>query len=257
MPNPVRPSTSSASASVSHEPQEPESTLEPEAITQQAQIAAEKSWTALTSFWSPFPFLLQPGATTEQVDSWQTAQGVTLSPEVRALVAKHTFINLPTGKYGDFSPETTLTPIEQWLRFDRSDLNQEMDDAEYWPDILADSGCPSRAVQDYVIIGSDLWGADYGIFVILHPETNAVFGITQNIPEITPLGTMNSWLAERRLNNLPSASAYKPFCLESGEHESGAVLAEGHRFYLSLDTAGRAAQWEKVQTQFIQAFDSL
>ena len=218
---------------------------------------AEQAWDALETFWSPFAFLLQPGATPEQIGTWQDSQGVKLPSDVRALIGVRSSVGVPTGAYGDFCAETALATIDQWTRFDRSILNQQMDDPDFWPGVFKDYKCPSTSMEDYVEVGSDPWGADYGMYLMLHLESSTVFGIQWDIPEITALGAMTTWLAERRLGGLKNVAEYVAGWNEGWDDPGGAAFAKKHRFYLGLGYPERMARWEEVEAEFIKAFDAL
>lgn len=225
-------------------------------MSEQEQTA-QQAWHALETFWSPFSFLLAPGATPEQIDAWQKKEGVTLQPDVGALIGVHGAFGVPASVYTDFSAEVTLSAIDQWIRFDRSILNEV--DPDFWPEIFKDHNCPSTSMEDYVVIGSDPSGADYGIYLILHLESSAVFGIQWNTVEIEAFGTMTGWLTERRLRGLKNVAEYPASWNEevAEDDAGGASLAKRHRFYLELGYPERLARWDKVEAKFIQAFDTL
>lgn len=225
-------------------------------MSEQEQTARQ-AWHALERFWSPFSFLLSPGATKRQIDVWQKKEGVTLQPDVRALIGVHGPFGVPASGYTDFSAEVTLSAIDQWIRFDRSFLNEEVD-PDFWPELFTDHNCPSTSMEDYVAIGSDPSGADYGIYVILHLESSTVFGITWNAAEIEAFGTMTAWLTERRLGGLKNVAEYPAIWNENMADEAGgASLAKWHRSYLELANPERLARWDKVEAKFIPAFDRL
>ena len=229
-------------------------------MSEQEQTA-QQAWHALETFWSPFSFLFGPGATPEQIDVWQEKEGVTLPPDVRAIIGVHDSIGLPALDLIDFSPEVTLSAIGQWLRFDRSILYTEDPDPEFWPDVFKEYSCPSLSIEDYVVIGSAPLGPDYGIYLMLHPESSTVYGIQWNHPSITAFGTMATWLTKNRLGGLKDVAEYPvrfdadvPTGQESG---GGASLAEWQRSYLELGYPERLARWDKVEAKFIQTFDAL
>ena len=229
-------------------------------MSEQAQTA-QQAWDALEAFWSPFSFLLEPGATPEQIDTWQETEGVTLQPDVRALIGVHGSVGVPTTFYGDFCAETALSTIDQWTRFDRSILNKEQGDPDFWPQVFKDHKCPSTSMEDYVVVGSDPWGADYGIYLTLHQKSSAIFGITWNIPEIKALGTgtMTTWLGQRRLGGLKSVDEYAERWNKEHDDSGGAGLAKLHRFYLESGYGypERLTRWEEVEAEFIKEFDAL
>jgi len=227
-------------------------------MSEQEQTA-QQAWQALETFWSPFSFLFAPGSTPAQIDVWQKKEGVTLPPDVRALIGVHGSVGLPGGVYTDFSAEVTLSTLDQWTRFDRSVLNNEAEvEPDFWPSVFKNYNCPSTSMKDYVVIGVDPSGVDYGIYAILHLESSAVFGITVNTAKIQAFGTMTAWLAERRLGRLENVTAYPTRWNGEVDEDDfgGAGLA---RFYRSkLDYfPKRLARWETVEAKFIQTFDAL
>uniref|UniRef100_A0A7S2EFE8 Knr4/Smi1-like domain-containing protein n=1 Tax=Trieres chinensis TaxID=1514140 RepID=A0A7S2EFE8_TRICV len=220
------------------------------------QANATAAWQALAEFWSPFAFMLGDGATVEEIDAWQAAQDVTLPSDVRALIGVHSHLQVPAITGGGYPAEVSLSHVSQWVRFDRSEVNTRMDDPEWWPEIFEEAGLPSASMADYVIVGSSPWGADYGIYVMLHPGSSAVYGIASNEPRIDPLGSMVDWVAKLRPKGLPNVQAL-PAAWEDFDEGSGAGLAERHRFYLGLGHPERLQRWESFEAKFIEIFDSL
>ncbi|MDA3882425.1 MAG: hypothetical protein PF481_04025 [Bacteroidales bacterium] len=142
-----------------------------------ALTTPQQAWVRLKSFWNPFSFMLSKGASPEQINIFQKKEDVLLQPRIIELISIYSTIGIPTESYGYFCAETALMPIAQWSRFDNSILNKEQDDPSFWPEVFSDYNCPSTSMNDYIVVGSDPWGADYGIYLMLHQKSNTIFGI--------------------------------------------------------------------------------
>lgn len=140
-------------------------------MSEQEQTA-QQAWHALETFWSPFSFLLAPGATPEQIDAWQKKEGVTLQPDVGALIGVHGAFGVPASVYTDFSAEVTLSAIDQWIRFDRSILNEV--DPDFWPEIFKDHNCPSTSMEDTPLSNAIASAIKPDWLMRSHPLVNAI-----------------------------------------------------------------------------------
>jgi len=221
------------------------------------QITPQQAWDMLASFWSPFSFMLVPGAGKEQIKAFEVKEKVVIQPRVKELISIYSAVGIPTGAYGYFCAETTLATIDKWKRFDNSFLNTQMDDPDFWPEIFKDSNCPSTSMKDYIVIGSDPWGADYGYYMMLHQESNTVFSIDWNIPEVIAMGDIVEWLAKHRLGGFKNVKAYVDDWNNGSYNTGGAGIAKENRFYLGLGYPEALARWEKVETEFIKTFDKI
>ncbi len=217
----------------------------------------KQAWNELISFWSPFSFMLVPGASAEQIEAFQIKEDVILQPRLKELISIYSALNIPAGCNLDFCAEATLSTIDTWVRFDKSSMNTIMDDPDWWPGIFRDNNCPSTSMKDYIVIGSNPWGADYGFYVMLHQSSNTVFSIDENIPEIKPMGDIVTWLAENRLGGLKNVKAYADSWNDESDNSGGAGLAKEHCFYLNLGYPEALARWEKIEPEFISTFDKI
>jgi len=220
-------------------------------------ITPEEAWNQLSSFWSSFPFLLEEGATFEEITSFENEQDVVLQDNVKELINIHSMVRVPTGIYGYFCAETAMSTLDEWVRFDNSILNTQMDDPDFWPGIFKDYNCPSTSMEDYVVIGSDPWGADYGIYMMLHQSSSTVYGINWNIPEITHLGDMITWLAEHRLGDYKNEKEYVDNWNENDDNSGGTGISKTNRFYLNIGYPEALKAWDTKEDEFIKAFDSI
>lgn len=223
------------------------------------QFTPQEAWDKLTSFWSPFSFMLVNGATAEQIQLFETKEEVELQPRVKELISIYSTVGIPTGYNTSFCAENTLYTIDNWVRFDHSSLNTVIDEPEFWPNVFKDNNCPSLSMNDYVVIGCDPWGADYGYYVMLHQSSNTVFSIVENIPEISPLGDIVSWVAEQRLGDLENVEAYVNNWNNDSYKPGGAGIAESNRFYLGVGypVPDALARWNKEEKSFIATFDNI
>jgi len=220
-------------------------------------VTPKQTWDELISFWSPFSFLLVPGASAKQIQDFQIKEDVILHPKVKELISIYSAFDIPSGYNIDFCAEATLATIDTWVRFDRSSMNTIMDDPDWWPGIFRDNNCPSTSMKDYVVIGSNPWGADYGFYVMLHQSSNTVYSIDENIPEIKPMGDIVSWLAENRLGGFENAKAYVDSYNEESDNGEGAGISKENRFYLEIGYPEALARWGKVESKFISTFDGI
>jgi len=220
-------------------------------------VTPKQAWDELISFWSPFSFLLVPGASTEQIEAFQMKEDVILQPRLKELISIYSAFDIPSGYSIDFSAEATLAPIDTWVRFDKSSMNTIMDDPDWWPGIFRDNNCPSTSMKDYIVIGSNPWAADYGFYVMLHQSSNTVFSIDENIPVIKPLGDIVTWLAENRLGGFQNVKAYVDSYNEESDNGGGAGMSKENRFYLELGYPEALARWNKVESEFISTFDEI
>ncbi|WP_372645221.1 hypothetical protein [Ancylomarina sp.] len=220
-------------------------------------MTPKQAWDELVSFWSPFSFMLVPGASAKQIQDFQIREDVILQPRLRELISIYSAFDIPAGYNLDFCAEATLYTIDTWVRFDKSSMNTIMDDPDWWPDIFRKNNCPSTLMKDYIVIGSNPWGADYGFYVMLHQSSNTVFSIDENIPEIKPMGDIVTWLAENRLGDLKNAKAYVDSYNKESDNGGGAGISKENRFYLELGYPEALARWEKVESKFISTFDGI
>lgn len=223
----------------------------------QATFTPQQAWNNLSEFWKDFSFMLVDGASSEQIAAFEKDQEVTLTNDVKELISIHSAVDIPSGIYGYYCAETALATIDKWERFDNSILNKQMDDPTFWPGVFKQYNCPSEDMKDYVVIGSDPWGADYGIYMMLHQASGTVFGIDWNIPEIKALGDMVTWVAQHRLGGYADTKAYVDNWNKNSDDPGGAGIAKNNRFYLNIGYPERLARWEKTEAQFIAAFDKI
>lgn len=218
----------------------------------------QQAWDHLAEFWSSFPFLLEEGATSEEISSFENEQDVVLQDKVKELISIHSMVRVPTGIHGYFCAETAMSTIDQWVRFDNSILNTQMDDPDYWPGVFQTSNCPSTSMEDYVVIGSDPWGADYGMYMMIYLKDSTAYGITWNIPEITHLGDMVTWLSNHRLGDYKDEKIYvDDWNSDNDDDFGGAGISKNNRFYLNMGYPEALQAWETKQADFIAAFDSI
>jgi hypothetical protein len=222
-------------------------------MTETIRISPQQAWENLAAFWEPFAFMLVPGASAEAIEAFEKDQNVELHPRTKELISIYSTIGIPTGS-GGFCAETAMQTLDTWKRFDNSYLNCRGED--WWPEIFEECNCPSTNMKDYVVIGSDPWGADYGVYMILHQATNTVFGITENIPEIIGLGDMVDWVANHRLE-FKNVQEYVTDYNTEWDDPGGAGIAKQHRFYIELGYSQQLERWNTNQDQFIVAFDKI
>ena len=218
--------------------------------------AKQTSWDKLTQFWAPFAFMATKGATPAQINDWQASQNIQLSDEVKALVAQHGTFRLPM-MYLHFTAETVLSPLSAWQRFDQSAPVVD-GGADEWVQMLDNNNLPSSKLEDYVLIGTDPAGADYGRYVILHTASNVVYSIIWNEVDISSLGSMSDWIANKRLP-VQNASRYPSLWDFFDLDDDGiAELVDIHTNNLEdLNEAGALADWHKVEAQFIGALKAM
>ncbi len=220
-------------------------------------VTPKQAWDELVSYWTPFSFLLVPGASAKQIQDFQIQEDVILQPRLKELISIYSAFDIPSGYNLDFCAEATLATIDRWERFDKSSMNTIMDDPDWWPGIFRDNNCPSTSMKDYIVIGSNPWGADYGYYVILHQSSNTVFSIDENIPEITPMGDIITWLAKERLGSLKNVKAYVDTYNKESDNGGGAGISKENRFYLELGYPEALARWGNVEQKFISTFDGV
>ena len=221
------------------------------------QLTPQQAWDKLAAFWSPFSFMLVDGATSKQIELFESKEDVVLQSRVKELISIYSAVGIPTGIYGSLCAENSLSTLENWIRFDNSSLNTVIDNPDFWPGVFKDSNCPSLSMKDYVVIGSDPWGADYGVYIMLHQASNTVFCIVENIPEIIPLGDIVTWLAEQRLGNVENVETYVNEWNNNSDEPGGVGIANTNRFYLGLGYPDALARWNTKEKAFIVAFDNI
>lgn len=222
-----------------------------------SQITPQQAWLSLSDFWSPFSFLLVNGASKEQINDFETREKVVLQQRVKDLISINSALDIPSGYFIDFSAEATLSTIDTWVRFDNSKINTIMEDPDWWPNIFKDKKLPSTSMKDYIIIGSNPWAADYGFYVMLHQDSNTVYSLDEDIPEIKLLGDIVNWLGECRLNNFKNVQDYVDKNNDETDHAGGEGIAKDNRFYLNLGYPSVLARWNNEEAKFIKTFNEI
>lgn len=219
-------------------------------------------WQPLLSHWKPFAFMATPGATDAEIAAWEAANELPLCADVRNSIATHSSFELPAVESSIFAAESTLAPISDWHRMDRSSLAENNNDLVWM--LGLDSGAfPSQSPREYVLIGEDPLGIDYGYFVMLHPASGTVYEIQLNIPEVKPLGSMSEWISNCRLpwrDATEYRAAWQALWRElEGEEGTAATLIEQYlwRVQYTLQSEGRARRWHAIDAQFRAVFDAL
>lgn len=218
---------------------------------------AEEAWAAVKTFWSPFDFMFGPGVETEEIETWEKNQGVRLGEDVRAVIQTYSSIGIPTALHApEHSAEISLEHPNEWRRLDRSELVYK-DDPDFWTrDVFTNKGWPSASMKNYVVVGCDLWGEDYGVYTLLHVPDSSIFGFTFNTCENPAYGNIFTWLAETRLSDMESVAEYPKPWIDDNSYTDGTSLAQLHSTYLE-GSSGRLHRWKAVEQKFIKAFDSL
>lgn len=207
-----------------------------------AVLSAQEVWFRVRAAWPGFEFMWEPGASAAELDAAEARLGVAIPRRVRELMTVSSGAMFPPGLQGSFAAEVCLAGVASWQRFS-AETAQALD----WDEATA---------RDYVLIGENVHGVDYGCYVALHAGTGEVSAITLNIPEIAPLGTMDQWLLGLR-PGAPGgepARIYPAWLAESGE--SFEDLVDSHRQYLGFSTlnlADRISRWDAIAPRFLDA----
>jgi hypothetical protein len=221
------------------------------------QLSPQQAWLSLKDFWAPFSFLLVKGASAEQIEKFEAKEEVILQERVKDLISINSAFDIPSGYFSDFSAEVTLFPIQNWLRFDHSEINTIMEDPDWWPAIFKENNLPSSLMKDYIVIGSNPWAADYGYHVFLHQDSNTVYSLIENIPEIELLGDIVNWLGQYRLNNFKNVKEYVDKNNNATGCEGGKEISRKNRFYLDIEYPDALARWNSEEEEFIKTFDKI
>lgn len=178
----------------------------------------QEIWERAKAAWPPpFRALFLPGALRAALDAAEHRLGAPLPPRARELLAACAGAGLPAAGASQFHAETCLADVASWRP-----PGALLGEAFEWD---------AATLAGHAVIGVNPEGADYGNPVLLRLEDGEVLGATLNVPELTPLGPFDRWVAEARPGGCGDpASMY----IEDPEEDTPESVAARHGWYLGL-----------------------